>query len=100
MDVWIFLFRKRFADPENQAIVRKLQNEMKSHNPAISGVDIRGNFVIAQYYTITTIAMQLILDATRRFFQSKLDEKAIKAKGKYPMKVKLTCHRNRINRVC
>ena len=37
--------------------------------------------------------------ATKRFFQSKIEEEALKGKGKYSEKVKRTRQRNRICRV-
>lgn len=41
----------------------------------------------------------IIIDTTRRFFQSKVQAGSLKDKGKYSAKVKRTRHRNRICRV-
>lgn len=35
--------RKRFTDKENQSVLKKLRDEMKTLNPAVSTVDIRGD---------------------------------------------------------
>ncbi len=95
-----FLFhRKRFTDPDNQIVVKSLMRETKAQEPTAALSDVRGKDVPCILKDDKIILVHLCLDAIRKFFQTKLEEAALKEKGTYDTKVTKQRRRNRIMKV-
>ena len=67
-----FMFRKKFTDKENQSVLQKLREELKSLNPAISFTDVRGKSIEPVHSIMKTnhyyYAMYSRTSITNQFF--------------------------------
>ena len=66
LDTWLIilcLFRKKFTDKENQSVLQKLREELKSLNPAISFTDVRGKSIEPVHSIMKTNHMPCIVES-------------------------------------
>ena len=70
--------RRKYTEKENQAILKRLVEEVRVHDATVTPIQIRGilfNALISKYIYST--------DASRRFFLSKSEDVSLKEKGLY-----------------
>ena len=96
---WQFTCRKRYTDPINQAVVKKVISETRSLDPTVCAFNVKGKVCYKEWRCTSIDAIFICLDAIRRFFQSKLEEKSLKDKGAYVAKVQKQRRRNRLVKV-
>ena len=97
---FLILCRQRYTDPQNQKVVRTLIMETKGQDCTISATQVQG--IIVCIIRTTVALLQLFpypSDAARTFFQSRLQQQSLKAKGKYSDKVAYQRRRNRLLKV-